>query len=115
MPRTTKSPRASDAAFNFIPCEGRRDLDNARRKAWTAFPLPPPLQGVKAGGRGSPFGWLGALAATSGGRMRTCIAEWRRRARSRHDLMALGDHELWDMHLTRCDALYEASKPFWKE
>jgi len=43
------------------------------------------------------------------------VAEWRRRARSRGDLMALGDRELSDLHLTRCDALYEASKPFWKE
>jgi uncharacterized protein YjiS (DUF1127 family) len=43
------------------------------------------------------------------------IAEWRRRARSRRDLMALNERDLWDMHLTRCDALYEASKPFWRE
>jgi uncharacterized protein YjiS (DUF1127 family) len=43
------------------------------------------------------------------------IAEWRRRARSRRELMALGGRELWDIHLTRCDALSEASKPFWKE
>jgi uncharacterized protein YjiS (DUF1127 family) len=43
------------------------------------------------------------------------IAEWRRRARSRRDLMTLGDRDLWDMHLTRCDAWYEASKPFWRE
>jgi uncharacterized protein YjiS (DUF1127 family) len=44
-----------------------------------------------------------------------CIAEWRNRARSRRDLMELNDRDLWDMHLTRCDALYEASKPFWRE
>jgi uncharacterized protein YjiS (DUF1127 family) len=47
--------------------------------------------------------------------MRTCLVEWHRRARSRGDLMALGERELSDMHLTRCDAVYEASKPFWKE
>jgi uncharacterized protein YjiS (DUF1127 family) len=44
-----------------------------------------------------------------------CVAEWRRRARSRHDLIALGGRELSDLHLTRCDALHEARKPFWKE
>jgi len=44
-----------------------------------------------------------------------CFAEWRCRAHSRADLMALGERELWDMHLTRCDALFESSKPFWKQ
>jgi uncharacterized protein YjiS (DUF1127 family) len=43
------------------------------------------------------------------------VAEWHRRARSRCELMALGERELSDMRVTRCDALYEASKPFWKE
>lgn len=49
------------------------------------------------------------------GLMRARIDEWRRRARSRHDLMRLGDRELWDVRLTRADAQREASKPFWKE
>jgi uncharacterized protein YjiS (DUF1127 family) len=44
-----------------------------------------------------------------------CIAEWRRRARSRRELMALDGRQLWDIHLTRCDAKSEAGKPFWKE
>jgi uncharacterized protein YjiS (DUF1127 family) len=42
-----------------------------------------------------------------------CIAEWHRRSRSRRELMALEDRELCDIRLTRCGALYEASKPFW--
>jgi uncharacterized protein YjiS (DUF1127 family) len=29
--------------------------------------------------------------------------------------MALGERELSDTRVTRCEALYEASKPFWKE
>jgi uncharacterized protein YjiS (DUF1127 family) len=46
---------------------------------------------------------------------KACIAQWRRRARSRRDLMALDRRELWDLHLTRCDAMKEAGKPFWKD
>jgi uncharacterized protein YjiS (DUF1127 family) len=42
------------------------------------------------------------------------IAQWRQRARSRRDLMALDGRELWDLHLTRCDAMKEAAKPFWQ-
>jgi uncharacterized protein YjiS (DUF1127 family) len=48
-------------------------------------------------------------------RAKACIAEWRRRARSRRELMALDGRELCDIHLTRCDAMNEADKPFWKE
>jgi uncharacterized protein YjiS (DUF1127 family) len=47
--------------------------------------------------------------------MRTRINEWRVRARSRRDLMRLGDRELWDFRLTRADAERETRKPFWKE
>lgn len=41
--------------------------------------------------------------------------EWQRRARSRRDLMALSQRDLWDMRLTRAEARREASKPFWRE
>jgi uncharacterized protein YjiS (DUF1127 family) len=43
------------------------------------------------------------------------IREWRRRARSRRDLMTLDRRDLWDLRLSRADAEQEASKPFWKE
>jgi uncharacterized protein YjiS (DUF1127 family) len=43
------------------------------------------------------------------------LREWRRRLRSRRDLMTLSDRDLWDMRLTRTDAEQEASKPFWRE
>jgi len=43
------------------------------------------------------------------------IREWRRRSRSRRDLMTLADRDLWDMRLSRGEAAHEASKPFWKE
>jgi uncharacterized protein YjiS (DUF1127 family) len=62
----------------------------------------------------SGLSWISLLrrwsAASAAG-----IAEWRRRARSRRELMALNERELWDIHLTRCGALFEASKPFWRE
>jgi uncharacterized protein YjiS (DUF1127 family) len=46
---------------------------------------------------------------------KACFAEWRRRARSRRDLIALAPRELSDLHLTRLDAMSEARQPFWKK
>ena len=43
------------------------------------------------------------------------IREWRRRSRSRRDLMTLGQRDLSDLCLSRIDVEQEASKPFWKE
>lgn len=43
------------------------------------------------------------------------LREWRRRVRSRGDLMTLGERDLWDMRLTRAGAQQEAGKPFWRE
>jgi uncharacterized protein YjiS (DUF1127 family) len=57
---------------------------------------------------------ISRLCVRWGAHSAACIAEWRRRARSRRDLMTLNDRELLDAHLTRCDALNEASKPFWR-
>jgi len=39
--------------------------------------------------------------------------DWQRYARSRHELMNLSDRTLRDIGLSRCDAGFEASKPFW--
>jgi uncharacterized protein YjiS (DUF1127 family) len=41
------------------------------------------------------------------------LLEWRRRLRSRRDLMNLSDTELRDIGLSRCNAEFESSKPFW--
>lgn len=41
------------------------------------------------------------------------IAEWRTRARSRNELMNLSDRTLRDIGVSRSDAMFEASKPFW--
>ena len=45
---------------------------------------------------------------------RETIAEWRRRARSRHELAVLCDRCLRDMGVTRYDVDREVRKPFWK-
>jgi uncharacterized protein YjiS (DUF1127 family) len=42
------------------------------------------------------------------------VAQLRARARSRHELMMLSDHDLADMGLTRMDAEHEGDKPFWR-
>jgi len=41
------------------------------------------------------------------------FAEWRRRARSRGELMSLSDRTLQDIGISRCTARFEACKPFW--
>jgi uncharacterized protein YjiS (DUF1127 family) len=41
------------------------------------------------------------------------LVEWRRRVRSRYELMALNDRDLSDMGMTRLDACNECDKPFW--
>jgi uncharacterized protein YjiS (DUF1127 family) len=43
------------------------------------------------------------------------LREWRRRSRSRSDLMTLSARDLRDMRFTRAEAEEEASKPFWRE
>jgi uncharacterized protein YjiS (DUF1127 family) len=50
-----------------------------------------------------------------GERLIETVREWRRRSRSRFELLTLGERDLWDLRLTRIDAVSEASKPFWKQ
>jgi PPOX class probable FMN-dependent enzyme len=42
------------------------------------------------------------------------VREWRRRSRDRRALAAMSDLSLRDIGLTRYDAAFEASKPFWR-
>ncbi len=42
------------------------------------------------------------------------LGEWWRRLRSRYELESLDDSLLRDIGLTRGEAGFEASKPFWK-
>ncbi len=43
------------------------------------------------------------------------LRQWRRRAQDRRQLAGLSDLMLQDIGITRADAEYLASKPFWKE
>ena len=47
--------------------------------------------------------------------LHSAFVQWRERARTRRALRALDDRELWDMGLTRGDADFETSKPFWQD
>ena len=47
-------------------------------------------------------------------RMASELRTWRRRSRDRRELAAMSDHSLRDIGLTRYDAVWEASKPFWR-
>jgi len=47
-------------------------------------------------------------------RIKRVIAEWRNRARSRHELANLSDRQLRDIGLSRYSANFESSKPFWR-
>ena len=42
------------------------------------------------------------------------VGEWRRRSRDRRELAAMSNRALRDIGLTRYDADWEASKPFWR-
>jgi uncharacterized protein YjiS (DUF1127 family) len=46
--------------------------------------------------------------------LRTMIVEWWQRLRSRYELAALGEADLCDIGLSRSEAEYESSKPFWQ-
>jgi uncharacterized protein YjiS (DUF1127 family) len=51
--------------------------------------------------------------ASRWGSLKHHMVEWRRRSRSRRELMYLGEAGLHDVGLSRCDAAREASKTFW--
>jgi len=42
------------------------------------------------------------------------LKTWRRRANERQTLVTMSDAMLRDIGITRCDAMNEASKPFWR-
>jgi len=47
-------------------------------------------------------------------RIRNALHEAARRHRSRRDLLALDDHMLKDIGISRADAVREGDKPFWR-
>jgi uncharacterized protein YjiS (DUF1127 family) len=48
-------------------------------------------------------------------KLKRYLIEWRNRSRSRWELRTLGEHDLWDVGITRGAAEFEASKPFWRD
>jgi len=54
----------------------------------------------------------GALARLK--KFKELLALWRRRSYERQVLAGLSDPLLRDIGITRCDAMNEASKPFWR-
>jgi uncharacterized protein YjiS (DUF1127 family) len=57
----------------------------------------------------------GRLAQIVAETIAVIFVEWRRRIRSRRELMTLGEHDLTDIGCTRCDMQWEVRKPFWRE
>lgn len=47
-------------------------------------------------------------------RLRDLVANWRLRAWERQGLLLLEDRDLRDLGISRGQAAYEASKPFWR-
>lgn len=60
-----------------------------------------------------PLGRVAETATRCLASVVTYVVEWRRRRRSRHELMMLTDLQLWDIGIKRDAAKIEAGKPFW--
>ena len=56
-----------------------------------------------------------ARARSVAGRLLATLRQWHRRARDRAELAGLDDRMLRDIGLTRADAEFLSSKPFWRE
>lgn len=48
-------------------------------------------------------------------RLQAIIVRWWQRLRSRYELMSLTETELRDIGLSRGEAEFESSKPFWQD
>lgn len=57
---------------------------------------------------------LDTLARRAGALLAT-VAEWSARARQRRELLALDEHMLADIGISRGEALAEGRKPFWRD
>jgi uncharacterized protein YjiS (DUF1127 family) len=59
-----------------------------------------------------PLHWRGRHRYDRG--LVALLKTWRRRAYERQVLVTMNDAMLRDIGITRCDAMNEASKPFWR-
>ena len=57
---------------------------------------------------------VAAVAVESLGTMVEFVLDWQDRRRQRRELLALDDHLLKDIGVTRLEAEIEAHKPFWR-
>jgi uncharacterized protein YjiS (DUF1127 family) len=89
-------------------CETQRQADADISATLSVLACPP--QWVWA----AAFGQMATVSRRCWTYARARIAEWRRHARSRRELMALSDRQLRDVRITRLDAQTEANKPFWQ-
>jgi uncharacterized protein YjiS (DUF1127 family) len=48
-------------------------------------------------------------------RLVAALADWRRRIRSRAELLRFSDRQLRDIGVTRADVVREHAKPFWRD
>lgn len=62
----------------------------------------------------APPGTRAGRGAQTLHKVRATISSWIERARMRRRLLALDDHMLRDVGLSRADVHGEASKPFWR-
>ena len=63
----------------------------------------------------TPHGEALAALSDAGQWVLATFREWRRRSGDRERLAGLDDRMLRDIGLSRADAMYLSSKPFWKE
>lgn len=57
----------------------------------------------------------GLSAGNVAARLLASLREWRRRTKGRADLAALDDRMLADIGISRAEAQFLSSKPFWRE
>jgi uncharacterized protein YjiS (DUF1127 family) len=83
-------------------------LDELRRTQMTVIPFEIPRR------RRAPLPRQRKAARGVASRALATLREWRRRAQQRAELGGLDDRMLKDIGLTRCDAEFLSSKPFWR-
>jgi uncharacterized protein YjiS (DUF1127 family) len=86
-------------------------LDGLRRTQMAAIHFEVPRRRVAA----IPHHRARKAAGSLVGRVLATLREWRRRARDRAQLGTLDDRMLRDIGITRADAVFLSSKPFWRE
>jgi uncharacterized protein YjiS (DUF1127 family) len=107
-------PHAPYRQYRIFEVDGRRSPDR-HRPLTIAVPAARPMHVTDLFAEfAGPFLHPGISVLPALRRLPAMFWEWRRRARSRRELLALDDHMLKDIGITRADAQYEAAKSFWR-